>query len=62
MEVSYPKTSTSLGSAFGVQLDSRKHFSHEKENNHTEQGKQQGLSLKICFFPSMIRNEEIGFI
>ncbi|XP_007423229.1 phosphatidylinositol 3,4,5-trisphosphate-dependent Rac exchanger 2 protein [Python bivittatus] len=39
MEVSYPKTSTSLGSAFGVQLDSRKHFSHEKENRHTEQGK-----------------------
>uniref|UniRef100_A0A8C8SIL1 Phosphatidylinositol 3,4,5-trisphosphate-dependent Rac exchanger 2 protein n=1 Tax=Pelusios castaneus TaxID=367368 RepID=A0A8C8SIL1_9SAUR len=32
MEVSYPKTSTSLGSAFGVQLDSRKHSSHEKES------------------------------
>ncbi|XP_019354193.2 phosphatidylinositol 3,4,5-trisphosphate-dependent Rac exchanger 2 protein isoform X1 [Alligator mississippiensis] len=39
MEVSYPKTSTSLGSAFGVQLDSRKHTSHEKENKTTEQGK-----------------------
>uniref|UniRef100_A0A8D0GAU6 Phosphatidylinositol 3,4,5-trisphosphate-dependent Rac exchanger 2 protein n=1 Tax=Sphenodon punctatus TaxID=8508 RepID=A0A8D0GAU6_SPHPU len=39
MEVSYPKTSTSLGSAFGVQLDSRKHLSHEKENKSTEQGK-----------------------
>uniref|UniRef100_A0A8C6XHT1 Phosphatidylinositol 3,4,5-trisphosphate-dependent Rac exchanger 2 protein n=1 Tax=Naja naja TaxID=35670 RepID=A0A8C6XHT1_NAJNA len=39
MEVSYPKTSTSLGSAFGVQLDSRKHFSYEKENRHMEQGK-----------------------
>uniref|UniRef100_A0A663E6I1 Phosphatidylinositol-3,4,5-trisphosphate dependent Rac exchange factor 2 n=1 Tax=Aquila chrysaetos chrysaetos TaxID=223781 RepID=A0A663E6I1_AQUCH len=39
MEVSYPKTSTSLGSAFGVQLDSRKHSSHEKENKTTDQGK-----------------------
>uniref|UniRef100_A0A803SYB2 Phosphatidylinositol 3,4,5-trisphosphate-dependent Rac exchanger 2 protein n=1 Tax=Anolis carolinensis TaxID=28377 RepID=A0A803SYB2_ANOCA len=39
MEVSYPKTSTSVGSAFGVQLDSRKHLSHEKENRYTDQGK-----------------------
>ncbi|XP_039072852.1 phosphatidylinositol 3,4,5-trisphosphate-dependent Rac exchanger 2 protein [Hyaena hyaena] len=38
MEVSYPKTSTSLGSAFGVQLDSRKHNSLDKENK-SEQGK-----------------------
>lgn len=38
MEVSYPKTSTSLGSAFGVQLDSRKHGSHDRENKSTEQG------------------------
>ena len=38
MEVSYPKTSTSLGSAFGVQLDSRKHNSHDKENK-SEQGR-----------------------
>ncbi|KAB1256414.1 Phosphatidylinositol 3; 4; 5-trisphosphate-dependent Rac exchanger 2 protein [Camelus dromedarius] len=38
MEVSYPKTSTSLGSAFGVQLDSRKHGSQDKENK-SEQGK-----------------------
>lgn len=37
MEVSYPKTSTSLGSAFGVQLDSRKHNSLDKENK-SEQG------------------------
>ncbi|XP_073650580.1 phosphatidylinositol 3,4,5-trisphosphate-dependent Rac exchanger 2 protein isoform X3 [Tursiops truncatus] len=38
MEVSYPKTSAYLGSAFGVQLDSRKHNSHDKENK-SEQGK-----------------------
>uniref|UniRef100_A0A8D0XWJ0 Phosphatidylinositol 3,4,5-trisphosphate-dependent Rac exchanger 2 protein n=1 Tax=Sus scrofa TaxID=9823 RepID=A0A8D0XWJ0_PIG len=38
MEVSYPKTSTSLGSAFGVQLDNRKPNSHDKENK-SEQGK-----------------------
>ncbi|NXW10092.1 PREX2 protein, partial [Fregetta grallaria] len=43
MEVSYPKTSTSLGSAFGVQLDSRKHSSHEKENKNTDQGKSAEL-------------------
>lgn len=45
MEVSYPKTSTSVGSAFGVQLDSRKHSSYEKENKHTDQGKFQDMLL-----------------
>ncbi|XP_004697583.2 phosphatidylinositol 3,4,5-trisphosphate-dependent Rac exchanger 2 protein, partial [Echinops telfairi] len=39
MEVSYPKTSTSLGSAFGVQLDSRKHNSHDKDHKSSDQGK-----------------------
>ncbi|XP_040288462.1 phosphatidylinositol 3,4,5-trisphosphate-dependent Rac exchanger 2 protein isoform X2 [Bufo bufo] len=39
MEVSYPKTLTSLGSAFGVQLDSRKQPSQDKENKNMEQGK-----------------------
>ncbi|KAE8598952.1 hypothetical protein XENTR_v10017002 [Xenopus tropicalis] len=39
MEVSYPKTSTSLGSAFGVQLDSRRQASQDKEKKHAEQGK-----------------------
>lgn len=43
MEVSYPKTSTSLGSAFGVQLDSRKHNSPDKESK-SEQGM---LTLEI---------------
>ncbi|EDM11540.1 DEP domain containing 2 (predicted) [Rattus norvegicus] len=39
MEVSYPKASASLGSAFGVQLDSRKHNSHDKENRSADPGK-----------------------
>ncbi|MBN3309670.1 PREX2 protein, partial [Amia calva] len=39
MEVSYPKTTTSLGSAFGVQLDSRKNSTIEKVSKSTEQGK-----------------------
>ncbi|KAM9308556.1 phosphatidylinositol 3,4,5-trisphosphate-dependent Rac exchanger 2 protein [Gastrophryne carolinensis] len=39
MEVSYPKTLTSLGSAFGVQLDNRKQTSQDKENKNKEQGK-----------------------
>ncbi|CAI9583002.1 unnamed protein product [Staurois parvus] len=39
MQVSYPKTLTSLGSAFGVQLDNRKQTSQDKENKITEQGK-----------------------
>lgn len=47
MEVSYPKTSTSLGSAFGVQLDSRKHSSHEKEAKNSDQGKSVGLQRAI---------------
>lgn len=47
MEVSYPKTSTSLGSAFGVQLDSRKHSSHEKDNKHTDKGELLDLLLSV---------------
>ncbi|XP_041923432.1 phosphatidylinositol 3,4,5-trisphosphate-dependent Rac exchanger 2 protein [Alosa sapidissima] len=39
MEVSYPKTTTSLGSAFGVQLDNRKNSTLEKGIRNTEQGK-----------------------
>ncbi|KAK1172759.1 phosphatidylinositol 3,4,5-trisphosphate-dependent Rac exchanger 2 protein-like [Acipenser oxyrinchus oxyrinchus] len=39
MEVSYPKTTTSLGSAFGVQLDNRKNSTLEKVSKSTEQGK-----------------------
>ncbi|XP_043922200.1 phosphatidylinositol 3,4,5-trisphosphate-dependent Rac exchanger 2 protein [Protopterus annectens] len=36
MEVSYPKTSTSLGSAFGVQLDSRKNALNDNEGKNTD--------------------------
>uniref|UniRef100_A0A8B9RNV6 Phosphatidylinositol-3,4,5-trisphosphate-dependent Rac exchange factor 2 n=1 Tax=Astyanax mexicanus TaxID=7994 RepID=A0A8B9RNV6_ASTMX len=39
MEVSYPKTTTSLGSAFGVQLDNRKNSTLENGSRSTEQGK-----------------------
>nr|XP_015209253.1 PREDICTED: phosphatidylinositol 3,4,5-trisphosphate-dependent Rac exchanger 2 protein isoform X2 [Lepisosteus oculatus] len=39
MEVSYPKTTTSLGSAFGVQLDNRKNSTLEKVIKNAEQGK-----------------------
>ncbi|MGH0148444.1 UNVERIFIED_CONTAM: hypothetical protein FKN15_012822 [Acipenser sinensis] len=39
MEVSYPKTTTSLGSAFGVQLDNWKNSTLEKVSKSTEQGK-----------------------
>ncbi|KAI1889083.1 hypothetical protein AGOR_G00175400 [Albula goreensis] len=39
MEVSYPKTTTSLGSAFGVQLDSRKNSTLEKAGRNAEQAK-----------------------
>ncbi|XP_068093571.1 phosphatidylinositol 3,4,5-trisphosphate-dependent Rac exchanger 2 protein [Hyperolius riggenbachi] len=39
MEVSYPKTLTSLGSAFGVQLDNRRQTSQDKENKNMEHGK-----------------------
>ncbi|MCJ8745772.1 hypothetical protein PDJAM_G00134330 [Pangasius djambal] len=39
MEVSYPKTTTSLGSAFGVQLDNRKNSTLEKGSHSAEQGK-----------------------
>ncbi|XP_056306227.1 phosphatidylinositol 3,4,5-trisphosphate-dependent Rac exchanger 2 protein [Danio aesculapii] len=38
MEVSYPKTTTSLGSAFGVQLDNRKN-TLEKGSRNSEHGK-----------------------
>uniref|UniRef100_A0A8C4RZ26 Phosphatidylinositol 3,4,5-trisphosphate-dependent Rac exchanger 2 protein n=1 Tax=Erpetoichthys calabaricus TaxID=27687 RepID=A0A8C4RZ26_ERPCA len=39
MEVSYPKTTTSLGSAFGVQLDNRKNSTLERVNKTSETGK-----------------------
>uniref|UniRef100_A0A4W5RHQ1 Phosphatidylinositol 3,4,5-trisphosphate-dependent Rac exchanger 2 protein n=1 Tax=Hucho hucho TaxID=62062 RepID=A0A4W5RHQ1_9TELE len=39
MEVSYPKTTTSLGSAFGVQLDNRKSSTLERGGRNAEQGK-----------------------
>lgn len=38
MEVSYSKTTTSLGSAFGVQLDNRKNSTLEKGTHDAEQG------------------------
>ncbi|KAJ8010881.1 hypothetical protein DPEC_G00079750 [Dallia pectoralis] len=43
MEVSYPKTSTSLGSAFGVQLDNRKGSTLERGGRNTEPGKQNSM-------------------
>ncbi|TWW71014.1 Phosphatidylinositol 3,4,5-trisphosphate-dependent [Takifugu flavidus] len=39
MEVSYPKTTTSLGSAFGVQLDNRKNAPEKGGRGSAEQGK-----------------------
>uniref|UniRef100_A0A8C9YID1 Phosphatidylinositol 3,4,5-trisphosphate-dependent Rac exchanger 2 protein n=1 Tax=Sander lucioperca TaxID=283035 RepID=A0A8C9YID1_SANLU len=39
MEVSYPKTTTSLGSAFGVQLDNRKNTLEKGGRSSAEQGK-----------------------
>ncbi|KAM9331751.1 phosphatidylinositol 3,4,5-trisphosphate-dependent Rac exchanger 2 protein isoform 3-T3 [Pholidichthys leucotaenia] len=39
MEVSYPKTTTCLGSAFGVQLDNRKNILEKRGCNSTLQGK-----------------------
>uniref|UniRef100_A0A4W6DZL3 Phosphatidylinositol-3,4,5-trisphosphate dependent Rac exchange factor 2 n=1 Tax=Lates calcarifer TaxID=8187 RepID=A0A4W6DZL3_LATCA len=39
MEVSYPKTTTSLGSAFGVQLDNRKNTPEKGGRGVAEQGK-----------------------
>lgn len=38
MEVSYPKTTTSLGSAFGVQLDNRKNTPEKGGCGGAEQG------------------------
>lgn len=38
MEVSYPKTTTSLGSAFGVQLDNRKNTLEKGGRSSVDQG------------------------
>uniref|UniRef100_A0AAY5EN72 Phosphatidylinositol-3,4,5-trisphosphate-dependent Rac exchange factor 2 n=1 Tax=Electrophorus electricus TaxID=8005 RepID=A0AAY5EN72_ELEEL len=45
MEVSYPKTTTSLGSVFGVQLDHRKCSTLEKGSWSVEQGQ---LAPMVC--------------
>ncbi|XP_075906396.1 phosphatidylinositol 3,4,5-trisphosphate-dependent Rac exchanger 2 protein [Nelusetta ayraudi] len=42
MEVSYPKTTTSLGSAFGVQLDNRKHAAEKGGRGGGGGGGEQG--------------------
>lgn len=46
MEVSYPKTTTSLGSAFGVQLDNRKNTLEKGGRSSTEQGGLRVLGMK----------------
>ncbi|KAG7225070.1 hypothetical protein INR49_014526 [Caranx melampygus] len=43
MEVSYPKTTTSLGSAFGVQLDNRKNTLEKGGRSSAEQGKRNPM-------------------
>lgn len=48
MEVSYPKTTTSLGSALGVQLDNRKN-TLEKGSRNSELG-ESGYTLNLNYF------------
>lgn len=43
MEVSYPKFTTSLGSAFGVQLDNRKNAAEKGGRGAAEQGERSGI-------------------
>lgn len=53
MEVSYPKTTTSLGSAFGVQLDNRKNTLEKGgRSSSTEQGEEGGEAWKNQFLRS----------
>ncbi|CAG00668.1 unnamed protein product [Tetraodon nigroviridis] len=56
MEVSYPKFTTSLGSAFGVQLDNRRNATEKGRRSAAEQGERTG-SLncqdshnRVCIF------------
>lgn len=46
MEVSYPKTTTSLGSAFGVQLDNRKNTLEKGGRSSAEQGELAKRTVK----------------
>ena len=55
MEVSYPKTTSSLGSAFGVQLDNRKNTLEKGGRSSAEQGELATSGLKFqmltwCFY------------
>lgn len=52
MEVSYPKTTTSLGSAFGVQLDNRKNTPEKGGRGSAEQGEHEG-HLKCLKLPGL---------
>lgn len=45
MEVSYPKNVASLGSAFGVQLDSRKQSCSDIDQKISDQGKTPGFMI-----------------
>uniref|UniRef100_A0A8C2XL58 Phosphatidylinositol 3,4,5-trisphosphate-dependent Rac exchanger 2 protein n=1 Tax=Cyclopterus lumpus TaxID=8103 RepID=A0A8C2XL58_CYCLU len=53
MEVSYPKTTTSLGSAFGVQLDNRKN-TMEKGGTPAHLGRTEGHGLRF-----LLREEDL---
>lgn len=56
LEVSYPKTTTSLGSAFGVQLDSRKN-TLEKNGRSSENGENGAQSVHV--FIKLPRSEAL---
>lgn len=69
MEVSYPKTTTSLGSAFGVQLDNRKQAGEKggRGGGGGEQGERGRWQRKIkAAYPSLFirlkHRYEIHFI
>lgn len=49
LEVSYPKTSTSLGSAFGVQLDSRRNTPEKNRRSSVENGENDAESALSSF-------------
>lgn len=60
MEVSYPKTTTSLGSAFGVQLDNRKHAAEKGgRGGGGEQGERRrwrkSNKSSVCVFNQWVK-------
>lgn len=56
MEVSYPKTTSSLGSAFGVQLDNRRNTLEKGGRSSADQGEHEKACAQCVMLLNLLGN------